>query len=301
MNPSKNTTSIYRGRFAPSPTGELHFGSMVAAVGSYLQARANQGQWLVRIEDLDPPREVKGAADSILRTLEQFGLHWDEEITYQSQRTEAYLSALEQLRRNGNLYPCGCTRKEVTTRGPFYTGFCRPGLAAGKQARALRILTHKQPIKFIDSLRGHFEQRLEEEVGDFIVRRADQFFAYQLAVVIDDAWQKISEVVRGSDLLDNTPRQIHLQQCLHYPQPSYVHLPIALNTLGQKLSKQSGAKSINTIRPQVLIIQILDFLQQAPPLELLDASLDEIWRWAITHWQLNKVPRHDLPTPKSTM
>ena len=295
--------SNYRGRFAPSPTGPLHFGSLVAAVGSFLQARQQNGQWLVRIEDLDPPREVPGAAAGILRTLEHYGLSWDDEVLYQSQRSEAYLEALDQLRQNGLLYACGCSRKEVLENsyagryGPIYQGICRHGLAKGKRPRALRVFTHNAPISFTDALMGEVEQCIEAEIGDFVVRRADKHFAYQLAVVVDDAEQQITEVVRGADLLDNTPRQIHLQQLLNVATPSYVHLPVAVNSEGQKLSKQTGAQSIHSLRPQIILHQVLSFLNQTPPREIIDADLDSFWQWAISNWQLIHVPRVNQPAP----
>lgn len=290
--------SIYRGRFAPSPTGPLHFGSLIAAAGSYLQARAQGGEWLVRIEDLDPPREMAGAAASILRTLERFGLHWDGALLYQSQRSEHYLAALDQLARDGVIYHCRCSRSELAATcrngpfGPIYNGHCR---SRGEKSGALRVMTHDAPIELDDGLHGPYGQRLESELGDFVVRRADGLFAYQLAVVVDDAAQRISEVVRGSDLLDNTPRQIHLQRLLGYTTPSYVHLPLALNALGQKLSKQSGAAAIETEPPIPLLLQVLDFLGQQPPLELRDATLDELWQWAIGHWRLEGVPSGRRP------
>lgn len=293
----------YRGRFAPSPTGPLHFGSMVAAVGSYLQARQQHGSWRVRIEDLDPPREVPGAASSILHTLERFGLYWDDEVVYQSQRSEAYIAALERLSAEGLVYPCGCTRREITEGGtvgrygPIYQGICRQGLGQHKQPRALRVLTHDAPIRFNDALLGKFEQCIEKEVGDFVVRRADRLFAYQLAVVVDDAEQRISEVVRGADLFDNTPRQIHLQRLLNVPTPRYAHLPVAVTADGQKLSKQTGAAGIHEQRPQMVLVQVLRFLNQQPPAELVDAELDTLWQWAIEHWRLEQVPREKRAAP----
>jgi glutamyl-Q tRNA(Asp) synthetase len=263
---------------------------MVAAIGSYLQARSQGGEWLVRIEDIDPPREVPGAADAILRTLERFGLHWDGVVIYQSRRSAAYLDALEQLRSDGLLYFCRCSRNELTALGrygPIYQGRCRN---RGENDGALRVVTHDDEIVFHDLLYGPFRQRLQSEIGDFVVRRADGLFAYQLAVVVDDAAQEITEVVRGSDLLDNTPRQIHLQQLLGYATPRYVHLPIALNAHGQKLSKQSGAAAINSMPAAPLLLQVLEFLGQQPPLDLAGATLAEIWRWAIGHWRLAAIP-----------
>lgn len=282
--------SSYRGRFAPSPTGPLHFGSMVAAIGSYLQARQRGGQWLVRIEDIDPLREPPGASDAILRTLEQFGLQWDGEVIHQSQRSAAYLEAIERLRRDGLLYYCRCSRSTLTRvgrYGPIYPGRCRN---RHEGDGALRVITHDDEIVFNDPLCGPFRQRLESEIGDFVIRRADGLFAYQLAVVVDDALQGITEVVRGSDLLDNTPRQIHLQRLLGYSTPDYIHLPIALNAQGQKLSKQSGAKAIAAMPERGLILQVLTFLGQQPPAELVDATLAELWRWAIDHWRIDAIP-----------
>ena len=296
-----NASTRYIGRFAPSPTGPLHFGSLVAAVGSYLQAKSHQGQWLVRMEDLDPPREMAGAADAILRTLDRFGLHWDGPVLYQSRRKEAYLEALKTLRATGLLYACGCSRKQISLiseRGPFgpvYPGLCRSANRRDQSRTALRIQVDDQLVEFCDAIHGNYGQRLESEVGDFVVRRADGLFAYQLAVVVDDAEQGVTEVVRGSDLLDNTPRQIYLQRLLGYSQPGYAHLPLALNAAGQKLSKQNGARAVDDERPHLTLLRVLDFLNQSPPSELCEAELDEIWQWAITHWSLAAIPARDKP------
>lgn len=300
---SEHFNSVYRGRFAPSPTGPLHFGSMVAAIGSYLEARQRGGLWLLRIEDLDPPREVPGAADAIVRTLERFHLEWDGPVVYQSRRTGYYRDALDRLVRQGHIYPCGCTRKEIVEAGlsgrygPIYSGVCRGGLPGGRAPRALRVLTHNNPITFADKLRGRFSQYINAEIGDFVVRRADRLFAYQLAVVVDDADQGITEVIRGSDLLDNTPRQIHLQQLLGVGTPDYVHLPVVLNAQGQKLSKQSGAAAIDACHPPHLVVSVLEILNQQPPPELRDAALDEVWAWAMRHWDLQAVPVQDCRLP----
>jgi glutamyl-Q tRNA(Asp) synthetase len=215
----------YRGRFAPSPTGPLHFGSLVAAVGSFLQARAQRGEWLVRVEDLDPPREVKGAADDILRTLERLGLQWDGVAMYQSARTAAYDHAINELRRANALYACACSRREIADsslpgiEGPVYPGTCRRGLPGARDGRALRVRTDGARVAFEDRWQGRLENSLEPEFGDFVVRRADGLTAYQLAVVVDDAAQGITEVVRGADLLYSTPRQLHLQTLLALPAP----------------------------------------------------------------------------------
>lgn len=299
------STPRYRGRFAPSPTGPLHFGSIVAAVGSHLQARHAGGEWLLRIEDIDPPREVPGGSDAILRSLERLGMGWDGAVIFQSQRQEAYLATIADLSHRGLIYPCHCSRKELAARHPssaesfIYDGHCRQAKfnATGAEAGALRMITEDKAIRFNDQLRGTYTQNLASDVGDFVIQRADGLFAYQLAVVVDDAMQGITEIVRGADLLDNTPRQIYLQQQLGFPTPRYAHLPIAVNELGQKLSKQTGAASIDHLRPQQLIIQVLEFLGQQPPVELNAATLDELWEWAINHWRIHNVPQQDQHAP----
>ena len=241
---------MYVGRFAPSPTGPLHFGSLVAALASWLDARAAGGRWLVRLEDLDTPRTQPGAADSILRTLEALGLGWDGPVLYQSQRTERYQMAAQALSRH--TYWCGCTRREIADSSlgiaadgaQIYPGTCRSGLAPKKSQRALRLGTTNQEISFIDRIQGQQRQNLERDIGDFVLLRADGQFAYQLAVVVDDAEQGVTDVVRGADLLDSTPRQIYLQRLLGYSTPRYLHVPAALNAAGEKLSKQTGAKAV---------------------------------------------------------
>jgi glutamyl-Q tRNA(Asp) synthetase len=297
MSDSASTPTSYRGRFAPSPTGPLHFGSLVAAAGSFLQAKSRGGQWLVRIEDLDPPREVPGAADDILRTLEACGLHWDGALMYQSRRHGVYEATLHLLERVAAIYPCACSRREIADSGiqgldgPVYPGTCRGGIAAGRQARAWRVKVDGQIIEFTDALQGRVRRALATDYGDFILRRADGFFAYQLAVVVDDAEQGITEVVRGADLLESTPRQMHLQRLLGLPTPTYAHLPVALNARGEKLSKQTGAAPVETARPQRLLFRVLQFLGQQPPAGLVDCSLEDFWRWAVAHWQIERVPR----------
>lgn len=304
LPPPVPSDSGYVGRFAPSPTGPLHFGSLVAALGSYLQARRHGGRWLVRIEDLDPPREVPGAAEAILRTLEVYGLHWDGEVVYQSRRTERYREALESLRAQGLAYPCACSRREVRLtgrpgpEGPVYPGTCRFGPAGGRPARAMRVLTHDEPIGFEDAVQGFFSQRLEREIGDFVIRRADGLYAYQLAVVVDDAAQGVTEVVRGADLLSSTPRQIHLQRLLGYASPAYVHLPVAVDARGAKLSKQTHAAPLPLDRPVVLLHRALAFLGQPAPAELLDARVEELLEWATAQWRLSAVPRRPAVVPR---
>jgi len=279
----------YRGRFAPSPTGSLHFGSLVAALGSYLDARARQGQWLVRMEDLDRTREVKGAADEILRTLDRFGFEWDGEVLYQSRRTEAYAGALDGLLREDLAYACGCTRKEInlaaTTglEGAIYPGTCSRGLPPGRKGRAIRLRTLNRTVNLADRIQGCLQQDLARDIGDFVIRRADGYHAYQLAVVVDDAWQGINQIVRGADLLTSTPRQLHLQNLLQLPHPAYAHLPLAVDEMGRKLSKQSRDAPVETARPLQSLLQALAHLGQALPPET-PADLREFWTWAIAHW-----------------
>ncbi|HID81227.1 MAG TPA: tRNA glutamyl-Q(34) synthetase GluQRS [Chromatiales bacterium] len=284
-------TEDYIGRFAPSPTGPLHIGSLVAAVGSYLQAKSKNGKWLVRIEDLDPPREEPGAIDKILRSLEAHGLHWDGEIVYQSRRHEVYEAAIKQLIENNFAYSCTCSRKKLktsTTPGKFgliYPGSCRNKTVQHDQKSAIRVLTHNRRIDFFDKRTGEYGQQLESEIGDFIIKRADGFFAYQLAVVIDDAWQKITEVVRGEDLLDNTPRQIHLQKLLDFPTPDYCHLPVVKNELGQKLSKQTHAPALDDRQVAKNLVAALKYLGLQVLNELQQASPEEILAQAARDWK----------------
>lgn len=286
----------YRGRFAPSPTGPLHFGSLVAAVGSFLEARSRGGEWLVRMEDLDLPRTVPGAADDILRTLDAFGLRWDGEVMVQSARNEAYRAALTDLEKLGAVYPCACTRKEIADSaisgidGPVYPGICRAGVPEGRAPRAMRVHTDSTPVGFDDALQGRISQILATEVGDFVVRRADGLFAYQLAVVVDDAEQAITHVVRGADLLDSTPRQVYLQKLLGLPTPAYLHLPVAVNALGEKLSKQTLAPAVSRANPVAQLCEVLIFLNQESPWDLKDAGLDIFWTWAIAHWRTERLP-----------
>lgn len=281
----------YIGRYAPSPTGPLHFGSLVAAVGSYLDAWTQGGRWLLRMEDLDPPREMPGAADGILRCLERFGLQWDGEVLYQSRRTDAYAAATAELRRSGAAFPCACSRSEIADsgvhglEGPIYPGTCREGVPAGREARAVRVRVPDRAMTFEDAAQGTVCQNLAQDIGDFIVRRADGCYAYQLAVVVDDAFQGVTHVVRGADLLLSTPRQLLLQELLGLPRPQYLHVPVALNQAGEKLSKQTYARPLDGQEPGPLLWQALAFLRQGPPEALKDASIDEIGSWARSHWR----------------
>jgi glutamyl-Q tRNA(Asp) synthetase len=278
----------YVGRFAPSPTGPLHFGSLTAALASWLDARSAAGRWLVRMEDLDQPRVVPGAADAILRQLEAFGLAWDGTVEYQSARLDLYRNALGRLERN--TYPCACTRRELEDSAlaidgsRIYPGTCRDGLPPGKSARALRLRTDAEPVRFADRVQGEIAQSIATEVGDFVLRRADGFYAYQLAVVVDDAAQGISDVVRGADLLDSTARQIALQRLLGYATPRYLHTPVATDGAGGKLSKQTHAADarLDDLRCA------LDFLGMRAPGGL---AREKLLEWAIGQWDPARVPK----------
>jgi len=291
-----DSTRPYRGRFAPSPTGPLHFGSLVAAVGSYLEARWNRGKWLVRMEDLDRPREARGASDAILRTLEAFGFEWDGQVVFQSRRDAAYGAALKRLEQEHAVFPCACTRREISdstltaASEPIYPGTCRQGFSPGRSARAMRVRVDNSVIAFEDLLQGDIEQDLAREVGDFVVRRADGLFAYQLAVVVDDFEQSITDVVRGADLLASTPRQILLQRLLGHPTPRYMHLPVAVNRYGEKLSKQTRAAPLSVTEAPVRLWQALRFLGQEPPAELAAGRIVEIWNWALANWRTERIP-----------
>ncbi len=257
------------GRFAPSPTGSLHFGSLVAATASYLAARQAGGKWLLRIEDLDKPREQPGAANAIIQTLADYGFEWDGDILYQSQRQEAYHVALAALQTH--TYSCTRSRKGLPT------------------LPAIRLRTHDDPICFTDTIQGEYCQHLASDVGDFVLLRADGLFAYQLAVVVDDAFQGVNQVVRGADLLDNTPRQIWLQHLLGFAQPTYAHVPLVLNEYGQKLSKQTLAPAINTNQRIPTLVAALRFLRQPCPDAHEFATLTDCWNWAITHWNIHSL------------
>ncbi len=286
-----------RGRFAPSPTGPLHFGSLVAALASFLEARRHGGEWLLRIEDVDTPRGAPGAADAILRALDRHGLHWDGPVWYQSQRRDCYQAALERLLRAGLAYPCTCTRRELAAHAshardgsPIYPGHCRGGIRQPGRPAAIRLRVADVSLTFQDALQGSCEQRLEREVGDFVIRRADGLFAYQLAVVVDDAAQGITQVVRGSDLLDSTPRQIHLQNLLDLPTPAYAHLPVAVDRRGHKLGKQTGAAPLDLDKPGLALMAALHFLGQNPPPDLSGESPAAILAWARACWRLERAP-----------
>ena len=291
-------SGTYIGRFAPSPTGPLHFGSLVAAVASWLDARAAGGRWLVRMEDLDRPRCEPGAADTILRQLEAYGLHWDGTVMVQSRRDEAYAAALTVLQAQGAAYPCVCTRSQLA-HAPrnhegeiIYPGTCRNGLPPGAASRAWRVRVQDVNTHFHDRIHGDLQQNLARDVGDFIVKRADGLFAYQLAVVVDDAYQGITDIVRGADLLWNTPRQIVLQTLLDVPTPRYAHVPLITNAAGQKLSKQTLAPALPESGRGDVLSQALVALGHPPSPDLAGAGPAELLAWASAHWRIENVPRH---------
>jgi len=282
--------SIYRGRFAPSPTGPLHLGSLLTAVASFLQARSIQGEWHLRIDDLDPERSLPDAADSIRRTLERFGLRWDHEIVFQHRKSDRYQQALERLQKEALVYPCTCSRRELASlpRGSIYPGSCRSRTPAeAGTPHALRVRTEGYVITFADRLHGIVRRDLEREIGDFVVRRRDGAFAYHLATVVDDADTGITEIVRGIDLLDSTPRQIYLQRLLGVPEPDYCHVPIVVDETGNKLSKQTFAASVEECGPAETIFKLLQMLRQEPPRQLAGAAPEEMLGWAVKHWKID--------------
>ncbi len=296
------TGNIYRGRFAPSPTGPLHFGSLVAAVGSYLYARTAGGIWLLRIEDIDPPREVPGAATTILKTLEAYSFAWDGPVIWQSDRRDAYEAALERLTDRGLTYVCSCSRRRVAAdatskgpEGPVYPGTCRD-LGLSGPNHAIRLRTHDETVVFEDDLQGSCRQNPNQDTGDFVIRRRDGYFAYQLACVVDDADEGVTDIVRGCDLLDSTGRQMVLQRLLGLSPVAYAHVPIAVDAIGQKLSKQTWAAPVPPTGSTRVLWRALDFLKQSPPAELANDGLDDLWTWAIGNWnpaalkRLRKIP-----------
>jgi glutamyl-Q tRNA(Asp) synthetase len=311
----RRTSHVARtiGRFAPSPTGPLHLGSLVAAVGSYVMAKRAGGHWLMRMDDLDAPRVVPGMADDILRTLETLGLHWDGKIVWQSRRLEAYRAALELLEASGSLYPCGCSRAEIARissaphagdDGPIYPGLCRDGLQDGKLPRALRVRVDDTVIIFNDQVMGEVRQNLLDECGDFVVKRADGPYSYHLAVVVDDADYGINQVVRGVDLLPSTPRQIYLQRLLGLPMPTYCHLPLVTGPNGEKLSKRDNAVSLASGRNLMLdggrlLTAALRFLGQDPPVSATNAPASEILSWAVAHFDPLRIPCRPDRFPES--
>ena len=291
--PVKRNISPYRGRFAPSPTGPLHAGSLVAALASYLDARSNNGFWFVRMEDLDPPRESPEAAKEILLSLETLNLYWDGEVLYQSSRHKDYHDVLIQLHKQACVFPCTCSRQSLQGNAGIYPGKCRNLQQADLDLKpgeyALRCKVSNLTIAFNDLVQGRQSKNMDKEVGDFIIKRKDGLYAYQLAVVIDDAFQEITHIIRGIDLMDSTYKQIYLQSLLSYTRPVYGHIPVIVNNQGQKLSKQHHAPSLNLARPSEALYQALVYLQQSPPAELISHKPSDVLLWAVENWRIGKL------------
>jgi len=291
----------YIGRFAPSPSGPLHFGSLIAATGSFLQAKSQQGKWLLRIEDIDTPRMQPGAADDIMRTLEQYHLYWDDTVWYQSQRLDRYAEILQQLKQQQLVYGCQCSRKQISDMGGIYNGHCA-GLHLQQGTLAWRLKSPPTTTSFTDLVFG--EQYISQEMAaeDYILRRRDGLFAYQLVVVVDDMDQQVTEVIRGADLLDTTPRQQALFRLLHAQSPSYGHLPLAIARPGFKLSKQNHAAAVSQWPVSQTLSMVLTFLGHPPPAELAQAPAAELIYWAITNWNLQQVPaQQEILSPAITL
>ena len=284
------TNTPYIGRFAPSPSGPLHFGSLVAALASYLDARAHQGVWLVRMEDIDPPREPAGAADLILQALEAYGLHWDRDVLFQSQRHAAYDDALAALQQQQKLYPCTCTRKKLAGLNGVYPGYCCRVWqgAAPAQPHGLRLLCQDESIHFVDRIQGEQSYTLAD-LGDFLLKRKDGLYAYQLAVCVDDCFQGVTHIVRGVDLLDSTPRQLYLQSQLAMEHPVYAHIPVITLSDGNKLSKQNHAPAIPLDNPRPTLIKAFRALGLGPAPELQACSISDILAWGVRHWSLDNL------------
>lgn len=294
------TPAAYVGRFAPSPTGPLHFGSLIAALASWLDARAAGGCWLVRMEDLDRPRCSQAAADTILRQLEAYGLTWDGAVLVQSERDDAYAAALDTLKSQGAVFPCTCTRSQLAAAPRnaageiVYPGSCRRHATPPAAPHAWRVRVEAVSAHFVDRIHGDLQQDLAREVGDFIVKRADGLFAYQLAVVVDDAYQGVTHVVRGADLLWNTPRQVYLQRLLGLPTPVYAHVPLVTNVAGQKLSKQTLAPALPERGRRAVLAEALAALGHPPPADLVGAGPAELLAWASAYWRIENVPTHPV-------
>ncbi|MEM8815962.1 MAG: tRNA glutamyl-Q(34) synthetase GluQRS [Pseudomonadota bacterium] len=297
MNEPANGT----GRFAPSPTGPLHFGSLLAAVASYLDARTANARWLLRIENIDPPREVAGAADQIIGILDAYGFEWDGAIRWQADSAAEHEAALARLVDGGLAYPCGCSRRDLANEprsslGTIYPGTCRAGTDAAEFA--IRMRTTDEPLRYVDRLQGERVHKLESQSGDFVIKRRDGLIAYQLAVVVDDFLDNVTRIVRGIDLIDSSPRQIWLQRQLGYPTPDYAHIPVAVHDNGDKLSKLTGAPGLEASDASVNLQRALVALGQAPPAELATAPPTDIWIWAHAHWNPKPLAgiRRILPT-----
>ncbi|MGE8353309.1 MAG: tRNA glutamyl-Q(34) synthetase GluQRS [Pseudomonas protegens] len=294
-----STSASYIGRFAPTPSGYLHFGSLVAALASYLDARAVGGRWLLRMEDLDPPREEPGAQTAILKALESYGFEWDGEMVRQSDRHDAYAAVIDRLFHQGLAYACTCSRKQLEPYHGIYPGLCR-NLGHAQADAAIRLRVPELEYRFNDRVQGEYRQHLGREVGDFVIRRRDGLYAYQLAVVLDDAWQGITDIVRGADLLDSTPRQLYLQELLGLSQPRYLHVPLITQPDGQKLGKSYRSPPLTEEQAPPLLLRALRALGQEPPAELTHASVVQIMKWGISHWDAELIPR-TLSVPEAQL
>ena len=284
------STPAYTGRFAPTPSGHLHFGSLVAALASYLDARSVGGRWLLRMEDLDPPREMPGAQAAILDALERYGFEWDGELVRQSDRHEAYAQVLDRLFSQGLAYACTCSRKQLEGYNGIYPGFCRNAGHSIENA-AIRLRVPELQYAFKDRVQGEFRQHLGREVGDFVIRRRDGLYAYQLAVVLDDAWQDVTDIVRGADLLDSTPRQLYMQELLGLSQPRYLHVPLIVQPDGHKLGKSYRSPPLTPEQATPLLLRALRTLGQSTDESLNDATPREVLDWGIAHWNAADIPR----------
>ena len=292
--------AAYVGRFAPSPTGSLHFGTLAAAVASFLHARQANGQWLVRIEDIDPPREVPGSSDQILRTLQALKLEWDGEVRYQSQHFDSYRAFADQLLADGVAYYCNCSRQQIRqlSGSSHYPGICRDR-QAGPADAALRVRTTNEPVTFVDGIQGTIEYDIEARDGDFVIYRRDGLPAYHLAVVVDDADQGVSDIVRGADLLDSTPLHIYLQRLLGLHSPRYWHIPVLTDAQGDKLSKRTGASAVDARHPELAAARILSLLGLTVPTELSGAPVASLWDWAAGRINLPALKCSEIAFPES--
>lgn len=290
MPPSVTKPAAYVGRFAPTPSGYLHFGSLIAALASFLDARAVGGRWLLRMEDLDPPREMPGAQDAIVQALEAYGFEWDGQMERQSDRLDVYNAVIEQLWQDGHVYACTCSRKQLQPFAGRYPGLCRDARHEPMDA-AIRLRVPDEEYGFVDRVQGAFSQRLRRDVGDFVIRRRDGLIAYQLAVVLDDAWQGVTDIVRGADLLDSTPRQLYLQDLLGLPRPRYLHVPLIIQPNGHKLGKRYRSPPLRPAEATPLLLRALRALGQPTPDELNDALPNEVLAWSIPRWDAERIPR----------
>jgi glutamyl-Q tRNA(Asp) synthetase len=296
------TQDRYIGRFAPSPTGPLHLGSLFTALASYLDAKSQGGTWLLRIDDLDTPRNQAGSVDSILKCLDAFGLHWDDKVYYQSQHLDAYTEALNRLTQQGLTYRCACSRKTLSeqrisihestsSENHIYPGICRNKMIAEATPHAIRLKTDSSQVTFTDGLQGKVNCNLSREHGDFILKRKDGVIAYQLAVVIDDHLQRVNHVVRGCDLLTETAKQLYLQKLLNYAAPTYTHVPVIVDNQAFKLSKQTQAQAVNINNPEQTLFELLVLLNQNPPPDIKNASASVLINWALANWRPSALVR----------